>query len=1343
MGAKRAGNLRRALGAMVVVVLLLAAGLAAVPLLLARADTLAWIASRITASAGWVVRLDRVAPVSQRTLAIGHVHAAGGGWQIDIDDLRVRWASPWQMASEGRVDIESIGLRKLVVAGSGNAAADAAPPAGLALPVPVAVGHLRIDELAIGEGEAALRATALAGQWSFDGTRHRLRVERLQAAGLAFDLRGEIAAASPFELQGVVHARALAGQPHPTLIDRPLPDAAEAVLTIDGTLEHLRVRIQASLAAARLEGSALLHPFARPFAEQIRLRASDIDPQGLWPRLPQARLTLSIDGDLRADQRFAGRMMVRNALPGPLDQRRIPLVRLEATLEAGADDARLDVRTLDLGAGGLLAGRVQWRGGQIESDVRARGVDLSRLWSALHASQVAGEVRLVANAAGLDARGEFSDRDMRLRFDLERKAEQIRLRSFRFEGRGALAEGTARLDPGAARRFEVDAAVRHLDPSRLGRFPVASLSGHVVARGVLAGPEGPRVQASLHVHESRFRGLPLTGDAQLDWQARRRLATTTVLSLGATRLEAHGALGEVADRLAVRLVSPSLTPIGSGLAGSVNLVATLGGTLDEPDIDLALSGQGLSLPWQTRLASLEARARLVHDALHLDASVSGLDRAGVLIDAAHAEVDGSVVDHRVRFDGRTRGIDVALALRGALVGLPSGTWAGLVGAASQRADLRWQGTVLEFAERAGSGIVLLEPAPLAIAASTVDLGRATFEAAGGQVAIDALHVEPGALRSSGRFRQVEAGRLLAAAAVLGEGRSAAAAPATDRLVVEGDLRLGGDWQWQGDAVAPAGVLEAHRESGDLRLQGVPLGLERLRLRLALKASVLAATVDIRSRLGTVDAEAALPIEAGTQRAALRSDAPLRGRARFSLDGTLLATLMPTEGLQLGGHADGNVDLQGSLASPALVGQVRGRDLLIEVPSEGVSLRKGRFDLQFDEREARLVRARLEGESGYLEATGRMNWADGRLAASLGADAVGLTLVNGPELRMVVTGRLDVDAQEGQITVKGRMRADEGDLSLRPARLRVSSDVVVRGKTVAPGRAATGGAGGAPSLNLELDFGDRFRVRGFGASARLTGVAQLTRAEAGALRLLGRVGIVEGIVNAYGQSLRVDQGSVTFNGPVDNPVLDITALRPNIPIKAGVQLSGFARTPRLRLFSDPPLPDSQVLAWVALGRSAEGLAVSDWQFIAEMAAASLAGTTEGTPLSTRIARVAGLDELQVRSSAGSSPVPLAGSGARPGVGETVVALGKRLSDRLTVTVERSLTGVGTVLRGRYQLTPRWLVQAETGIRQTVDLFFSIAFNRWFERPPVATVLPLSPLSPVSPSGATTAGPPAGG
>jgi translocation and assembly module TamB len=196
--------------------------------------------------------------------------------------------------------------------------------------------------------------------------------------------------------------------------------------------------------------------------------------------------------------------------------------------------------------------------------------------------------------------------------------------------------------------------------------------------------------------------------------------------------------------------------------------------------------------------------------------------------------------------------------------------------------------------------------------------------------------------------------------------------------------------------------------------------------------------------------------------------------------------------------------------------------------------------------------------------------------------------------------------------------------------------------------------------------------------------------------------------------------VNFQGPPENPGLDILALRTGLPPEAGeigVSITRTAANPLIRLHSDPPLPDVQALSWLVLGRPAEQSG-ADNVALARAAIGLLAGGGEGLP--TTLARQLGIDEISLRVGSvgeGSSLLPrsgVAGSlrGDRVGGGTTygeIVTIGKRLNEALTVSYEQALAGAAGVVRVSYQLTRRLSLIARAGTENALDLVYSIAFD----------------------------------
>jgi translocation and assembly module TamB len=231
--------------------------------------------------------------------------------------------------------------------------------------------------------------------------------------------------------------------------------------------------------------------------------------------------------------------------------------------------------------------------------------------------------------------------------------------------------------------------------------------------------------------------------------------------------------------------------------------------------------------------------------------------------------------------------------------------------------------------------------------------------------------------------------------------------------------------------------------------------------------------------------------------------------------------------------------------------------------------------------------------------------------------------------------------------------------------------------------------------VQLDLGEQLEVRGYGLEGKLAGRLQIETTKDGELRAYGRIHAVNATFLAYGQRLEVDPGVAIFDGPLDNPSLQMTAWRRNQQVEAGVQLSGSARVPRVQLVSQPPVPEGERLSWLVLGRSPSDATKADLGLL-QAAAGALLARGDQMPLDRRIARAFGLDEISLR-----------GSGE---VGDRVVAVGKRLSDRLYISYEQGLSVVAsTLVKLDLALTQRLAVRAETGTSSGVGLFYRFSWD----------------------------------
>src|SRR5205085_8548482 len=150
---------------------------------------------------------------------------------------------------------------------------------------------------------------------------------------------------------------------------------------------------------------------------------------------------------------------------------------------------------------------------------------------------------------------------------------------------------------------------------------------------------------------------------------------------------------------------------------------------------------------------------------------------------------------------------------------------------------------------------------------------------------------------------------------------------------------------------------------------------------------------------------------------------------------------------------------------------------------------------------------------------------------------------------------------------------------------------------------------------------------------LRGTVALSAQSLAQPRITGVIRASGGEYRAYGQRLDIERGIIRFTGAPDNPALDILAVRPNITQRVGVQVSGNAVAPFVRLYSDPDLPDAEKLAWLVTGRPAPATRAES-ALVQQAALALLASRAGGGKQG--IAASLGLDELSFRREGSEGP-----------------------------------------------------------------------------------------------------------
>jgi translocation and assembly module TamB len=558
------------------------------------------------------------------------------------------------------------------------------------------------------------------------------------------------------------------------------------------------------------------------------------------------------------------------------------------------------------------------------------------------------------------------------------------------------------------------------------------------------------------------------------------------------------------------------------------------------------------------------------------------------------------------------------------------------------------------------------------------------------------------------------------------------APLAD-LGLSGNLLFDATWDLAANDTLKARATLVRR-SGDIRVladnlpgsldagTAVDAGVRDARITLAVDGETLTATMRWDSeRAGTARADASARLLHNADGWSWPALAPVTGSVQARLPQVGVWSVLAPPGWRMRGTLDANLVLTGSRQSPNWSGQIQADGLALRSVVDGIEFGNGRLRARMQEQRLFIEEFSLQGAGGAaggtLTATGFALWmpaGDGpsgalsRVQIDIDATAKALRVSARADRRMVVSGAVQARLRNARLDVQGTLTADQALFVLPDETApRLGDDVVVRGSIGDTRQASTPGSTAAarasPGLAVEttlalvLNLGPDFRVQGRGIVTRLAGTLQLRNTASEPPRLTGEVRTVRGSYKAYGQLLDIEQGVMRFTGAYDNPVLDIIAVRPNLAQRVGVQITGNVFAPRVRLFSEPELPEAEKLAWLVLGRSgANGGAEAA---VLQQAAMALLGRN-GQGLSGGLANALGLDELSIAGATSRADGTTAAA---------TVTLGKRISRDFYVAYERSLAGTLGTISIFYDLSRRFTLRASTGEQSAIDLIFTIRYD----------------------------------
>jgi translocation and assembly module TamB len=381
-------------------------------------------------------------------------------------------------------------------------------------------------------------------------------------------------------------------------------------------------------------------------------------------------------------------------------------------------------------------------------------------------------------------------------------------------------------------------------------------------------------------------------------------------------------------------------------------------------------------------------------------------------------------------------------------------------------------------------------------------------------------------------------------------------------------------------------------------------------------------------------------------------------------------------------------LTGSLDEPLTSGSLNLQDMETYLPELGTRVSGVSLDLQAN-RQTTLVKARALVGDGTAELDGSINLLHGEPEASFHLTGENLTLLDNSKIYLQASPDLTLGLSGDLLRISGKLSVPVA--RIQPVNLasavRSSPDAIVLDDTGGQ-RESRGKI--KVRLNVLVELGDKVKFDGYGLNAYFAGSLRVRDMTGKLTTARGELNVLDGKYKLYGMELGVERGQLLFaGGPIDTPGLNIRASRHTDDVRVGVDVGGTLPEPTLSMFSSPSMPQSEIIAYLLTGKPMADMDAASGQKASALGDAfALAG---GNLLTGEIGSRVGLDELSLQSEGET--------------GDEELVLGKYLSPNLYVSYGIGLYEAINTVRVRYQLNKNLSVRSESGVAQSIDLFWS--------------------------------------
>jgi len=1198
--------------------------------------------------------------------------------QLVIHNLEFNW-QPDQLLSR-KLFVNHVSAKSIEFYSFSSEQPDTVPdlPENLHLPIAVTIQNLAVTNLNYySENSDApdFVAKDLAIQLESDGQHHRLINLDIHSELGSVKASAELDGHRPFNLA------AQAGLNSPD-------QWGELKAILSGSLEQLNFTLNANGAGVTGDINAQLQPYASFPIKNLNISLDHLNPTTFSSGIPNANLSVFAELNKDLAQKLVGEITVTNHSIAPLDNDGLPPSAIKTQVQFSASSLQFNKISLNFPDNGIISGHASW---DLNNQFGLADLNVSNfnplvIDSRLQAAQVSGSVKLSGNGESQDIIIQLHDDNLKFDTHLTHTNKILTFDKLHL-GRGqSHLTGQGTFDLSNRQTYNFTTNLEQFNLADFMQGPVSNLNAAIILTGSLS----PQFTGTLNytIKKSQLAKHKVSGNGQIVFNGLEQFTSNVELKIGANNLHAQGGFGTPNDSLQLTIMAPSLAQIGFGFSGFLKAQATLAGSFKFPEISFDVESNHLELPSKHKMESLTAKGVFDDEviSLHLDAT-NFTAKYETQVQKLGLDIVGKKSSHQIQteiqIDDKT---NVQLHALG-----------GIKSISNADSTMQWLGQLSQLSVTGLIPIHLQKPISLELSSRRITFGAAQLSIAGGKANINEALWTPQYWQSQGNFTgiTVHYGSTLVAH--------------------EDMLQLGGNWHFASHTQLD-GNLNITREKGDWYTPGtftLPLGLQKLQLStIAEKGKVSSQFELISDQVGRLNAHLTLPITQSSKKWSIPQSTLLNGNIQIDSKDLSWVDLIMDDNIKSSGQLELRADIAGTINKPMLQGNIKGQNLTFSLLDQGLRLENGNLLANFNQSNIHikqlnfsapfepppkyrlLSKIALEDKSGSLSITGKIGLTDSKHKIEVILDQ--LPFSNPEHYWLILSGNGHAKIQNNLLNISGMITADAGLLMKPPAgRPELADDIIIGNKPEEEQQASI------MNIDATLDLGKQFYLRASGLEGQLSGKLKVSNDKQHALNVTGTIATKKATFTAYGQNLKVKRGIVNFRGSLDDPGLNILAIREGkgLPVEAGVEVMGSVRHPKVRLVSDPNVPDTEKLSWVVQGRPVSAGGVDSALLLS--AAESIFGFSSND-IMQRLRDDLGIEQASFGEE-------LEEEEDDNSLGSKIGALSERLSTRAYISYERGLTTTTASVATTYNLTPKITIVTQAGLDSAVDMFYTIRFD----------------------------------